>query len=207
MTPQAEQLKEKLCKVLYRIGALRFGAFKLTSGKVSPYYIDLRLVPSFPDAFEQVCNVYIEMVREHVGTDSFKRIAGIPVSGLLFASVVAHELRKPLLFPRTAQKAHGRERKVEGVLNPGDTVLIIDDLATSGKSIMKAVASLRTEGGVVNDAVVLIDREEGGRERLSEGSVQLHHLLKASEAAKTLHQVGAITDTELTTILKQSKHA
>jgi orotate phosphoribosyltransferase len=205
LTLRNEHLKENLCKVLYKIGALRFGAFKLTSGKMSPYYIDLRVVPSFPDAFEQVCNIYIEMVRVHVGTDSFARIAGIPVSGLPFASVVAHELRKPLVIPRNVQKTHGRERKVEGVLNPGDTILIIDDLVTSAKSIIKAVESLRTEGGVVNDAVVLIDREEGGRENLSKSNVHLHHLLKVGEAANTLHQVGAITDSELTTILKQSR--
>ncbi|UCD96500.1 MAG: orotate phosphoribosyltransferase [Candidatus Bathyarchaeota archaeon] len=205
MTPRTEHAKENLCKVLFKIGALRFGTFKLTSGKMSPYYIDLRVVPSFPDAFEQVCNFYLEMVREHVGTNSFTRIAGIPISGLPFAAVVARELRKPLLFPRDVQKGHGRERRVEGVLNPGDTVLIIDDLVTSAKSIMKAVESIRMEGGVVNDAVVLIDREEGGKERLGESGIRLHYLLKASEAANTLHQVGAITDSELTTILKQSK--
>ena len=205
MTTDTEPMKKQLCQVLYKIGALKFGTFKLTSGKISPYYIDLRVVPSFPDAFHKICDIYLKLVNGSVGADNFKRIAGIPTAGIPFASVVAYNLNKPFLYTRPAQRTHGRERKVEGMLVSGDKVLLLDDLITSGKSLRKAASSIRAEGGVVEDAVVLIDREEGGKENLKKDGVRLHYLIKASEAANTLCEVGAITDTELKTVLKQRK--
>lgn len=205
MTSNKESMKRQLCQILYRIRALEFGAFKLTSGKTSPYYIDLRIVPSFPDAFHKVCDIYVELIRENVKANSFKRIAGIPTAGTFFASVVAYNLQKPALYVRSTQRKHGRERSVEGILAPGDEVLLLDDLATSGKSLLKAAAAIRAEGGLVNDAVVLISREEGGTENLAKNNVNLHYLLKASEAAYTLHEIGVLSNMELKTILKQKK--
>ena len=88
---------------------------------------------------------------------------------------------------------------------PGDRVLLIDDLITTGRSLRRAAAAIRAEGGVVSDAVVLLDREEGGNERLAEDMVTLHSLLRASEAADKLYQIGAITEDQLKTIKKQVK--
>lgn len=204
MTTRAS-MKGHLCQILYRIGALKFGTFKLTSGKISPYYIDLRIVPSFPDAFHKICDLYADLIRDAVGFNGFARIAGIPTAGITFASVVAYNLNKAFLYTRSGTRTHGRERRVEGILISGDKVLLLDDLITSGKSLLKAASAIRTEGGIVSDAVVLIDRQEGGKEKLAKDNVKLHHLLKASEAASTLHELGAITDMELQTILKQRK--
>ncbi|MFP3984421.1 MAG: orotate phosphoribosyltransferase [Candidatus Bathyarchaeia archaeon] len=205
MTEAAESMKSQLCQILYKIGALKFGTYKLTSGKISPYYIDLRIVPSFPDAFQKICSFYVKLVENNVGIQNFKRIAGIPTAGIPFAAVVAYNLNKAFLYSRSTRRSHGRERKVEGLLISGDTVLLLDDLITSGKSLRKAAADIRAEGGLINDAVVLIDREEGGKENLAKDNVRLHYLLKASEAATTLHEIGAITDLELKTVLKQRK--
>jgi orotate phosphoribosyltransferase len=205
MTTDTEPMKRQLCQVLYKIGALKFGTFKLASGKMSPYYIDLRLVPSFPDAFRKICDLYVKLVRSNVGIDNFTRVAGIPTAGIPFASVVAYNLNKAFLYTRPARRTHGRERRVEGILISGDKVLLIDDLITSGKSLRKAASAIRAEGGVVENAVVLIDREEGGRRNLAKDGIDLHYLTKASDAANTLCDVGAITDTELKTVLKQRK--
>ncbi|UCB61447.1 MAG: orotate phosphoribosyltransferase [Candidatus Bathyarchaeota archaeon] len=205
MTPNREVVKEQLCKILYKIGALKFGTFKLTSGKISPYYIDLRVVPSFPDAFRRICDLYIQLIKDRIGTENFKRIAGIPTAGMPFASVVAYQLNKPFLYPRPSERTHGRERKVEGILVAGDKVLLLDDLVTAGTSLLKAASAIRAEGGVINDAVVLIYREEGGEGKLAKKSIKLHYLLKAGEAANALHSIGAITDMEMKTILKQRK--
>ena len=205
MTINTEPMKAQLCQILYKIGALKFGTFRLTSGKISPYYIDLRMVPSFPDAFHKICDLYTELVKSSVGAESFKRIAGIPTAGLPFASVVAYNLNKSLLYTRPSQRTHGRKRRVEGVLVSGDKVLLLDDLITSGKSLRIASSAIRAEGGLVDNAVVLIDREEQGKENLAKDNIMLHFLMKASEAANTLHEVGAITENELETILKQRK--
>jgi orotate phosphoribosyltransferase len=198
-------MKTQLCQVLFKIGALKFGTFKLASGRISPYYIDLRLIPSFPDAFHKICDLYVRLIKDSVGADRFRRIAGIPTAGIPFASVVAYSLNKSFLYTRPTHRTHGRERKVEGILVSGDKVLLLDDLITSGKSLRKAASAIRAEGGVVEDAVVLIDREEGGKQNLAKDEIQLHNLIKASDAANTLCDVGAITDTELETVLKQRK--
>ena len=205
LVKEKEAMKTELCRVLNKIGALKFGTFKLTSGRVSPYYIDLRIVPSFPDAFQRVCNLYVDLIEGDVGTDNFDRIAGIPTAGIPFSSLLAYHLKKPFLYIRPHMRVHGRERRVEGIMMPGDRVLLIDDLITTGLSMRKAVEAIRAEGGLVTDGAVLIYREEGGKERLAGDNVRLHYLLKASEAADKLHEIGVITEDQLNTILKQVK--
>ena len=205
MAEQKETMKAELCRILHKIGALKFGTFKLASGRISPYYIDLRIVPSFPDGFRKICELYTVLIRMTIGMRNFDRIAAVPTAGMAFASVVAYDFKKPFLYTRPRTKTHGRERRIEGILMPGDRVLIVDDLITTGKSLIQAVTAIRAEGGVVNDAVVLVNREEGGKEKLAGRNVALHYLLDASEAAGKLYEVGAITEEQLETIMKQVK--
>ena len=200
-----EVIKTDVCKVLNKIGALKFGAFKLTSGKMSPYYIDLRVVPSFPDAFEKICKHQADFIKEEIGLRNLERIAAIPIAGIPFASLIAYELKKPFLYVRKGEKLHGRKRRIEGALTPGDRVLLVDDLITTGLSLRSAVKAVESEGGVAKNAVVLLDREEGGREKLKKDGIELHSLLKISEIANKLHDLGAIDQDQLETILRQIK--
>ncbi|MFQ6080984.1 MAG: orotate phosphoribosyltransferase [Candidatus Bathyarchaeia archaeon] len=200
-----EGMKEELCQILMRIGALKFGVFTLTSGKISPYYIDLRIVPSFPEAFRRICDLYVRIITEDLGVTNFDRIAGIPTAGIPFASLIAYHLKKPFLYIRPRARLHGRERRVEGMMMPGDRVLLIDDLITTGQSLSKAAEAIRAEGGVVTDAVVLLDRGEGGKKRLAGDDITLHYLLEAGEAAEKLYEMGAITEDQLKTVLRQVK--
>jgi len=200
-----EKEKAELSRILNKIGAIKFGAFKLTSGRTSPYYIDLRIIPSFPDAFQRVCDLYVRLIEKELGAESFDRVAGIPTAGMPFASVIAYQLKKPFLYIRPRVRLHGRERRIEGVIMPGNRVLLVDDLITTGLSLRKAAKAIRAEGGLVTDALVLLDREEGGKERLTKDNIELHYLLTASEAAKKLYELGAIEEEQLKTILKQTK--
>jgi orotate phosphoribosyltransferase len=200
-----EAKKVELAKILHNIDALKFGLFKLTSGKVSPYYIDLRIVPSFPDAFRQICDFYGESITSQVGLRNFDRIAGVPIAGIPFASQIAYNLRKPFLYVRKGVRLHGRQRRVEGILVSGDRVLLVDDLVTTGLTLKKAAKAVTAEGGVVKEAVALLDREEGGKENLAKYGMQLHALLKISEVANTLYEIGALDEESLKTILKQIK--
>lgn len=204
-TTEREKMKTELCRILTKIGALKFGAFKLSGGKMSPYYIDLRIVPSFPEAYQKICDFYITLIKQDLSTGSFERVAGIPTAGMAFASVIAYHLKKPFLYSRQQTKAHGRERRIEGIIMPGDRTLLVDDLVTSGLSLRESASTIRAEGGVVNDAVVLVDREEGGNENLAKDNIRLHYLLKVSEAANKLYQMGTITEEEYKTITKQVK--
>jgi len=192
-----------LCNILVRLGALQFGMFKLTSGKISPYYIDLRIVPSFPSVFKKVCEFYVKLLEEEVGIDRFDRIAGIPTAGIPFASITAYLLDKPLIYVRKEERAHGRERMIEGVVKPGDRAVVLDDLITTGKSILNAVKALRGEGVIVEDAVVLIDRMEGGREKLEEDGVKLHSVASILDIAEILSNSGVIADEQYKAIAKQ----
>ena len=200
-----ENVKAEICKILNKIGALKFGAFKLTSGKISPYYIDLRIIPSFPDAFQKICNLQASFTKKEIGLQNFDRIAGIPIAGIPFASLIAYNLKKPFLYIRKGVRVHGRQRRVEGILTSGDRVLLIDDLITTGLSLVEAMKAIEAEGGVTTDAVVLLDREEKGKEKLDKNGIELHALLKMSEIANRLYEIGAIDEVQLKTILKQIK--
>lgn len=205
MTKRSEKEKIDFSKVLYTIGALKFGSFKLTSGRMSPYYLDLRLVSSFPDAFKKICEWYVNFVKSEINITNVDRIVGIPYGGVPFATLVAYHLQKPFLYVRKGIRLHGRQRRIEGVLAPGDVVLIIDDLITTGLSIRKVVNTILAEGGKVTDAVVLIDREEGGREKLEKNGVKIHALMNIREIAAKLSEIGAISEDQYKIILKQTK--
>jgi len=202
---ERKAMKTDFCRILNKIGAIEFGIFKLTSGKVSPYYIDLRIIPSFPDAFKKACDLYVKLIETEIGRKNFDRIAGIPTAGISFASVVSYQLKKPFFYVRKEAKLHGRQRRIEGIIMPGDRILLLDDLVTTGKSLITTAKAIRAEGGVVNDAVVLLDREEGGMERLEKEGLKLHALMKASEAATELYEIGAIDENQYKIILKQIK--
>jgi len=197
--------KVEVAKILHKIDALKFGVFKLSSGKSSPYYIDLRIVPSFPDAFRQICDFYCEYITSQVGLENFNRIAGVPLAGMPFASQIAYNLKKPFLYLRKGIRRHGRQRRVEGILVSGDRVLLVDDLITTGLNLKKAADAIKAEGGVVTDVVALLDREEGGKAKLEKTGMKIHTLLQMREVANTLYEIGAIDEESLKTILKQIK--
>jgi orotate phosphoribosyltransferase len=199
----SETKKIEIAKTLHKIDALKFGLFKLTSGKVSPYYIDLRIVPSFPDAFRQICDFYAEAITTQIGLKNFDRIAGVPIAGIPFASQIAYNLKKPFLYIRKGARLHGRQRRVEGILVSGDRVLIVDDLVTTGLTLKRAAEAVTAEGGIVKEAIALLDREEGGKEKLAKHRIQLYTPLKISELAHTLYDIGAIDEENLKTIRKQ----
>jgi orotate phosphoribosyltransferase len=183
-------LEDDFSKMLMKTGALQFGMFTLSGGKLSPYYLDLRVIPSFPDAFRACTDLLAKNARSVEGID---KIGGIPTGGLPWASVLAYSLAKPLVYTRKDIKLHGRERSVEGILTPGERVLLVDDVITTGKNILTALQSIRGEGGVVENALVLLDREEGGGEHLQKEGVKLHSVAKISSVAKKLFDMDAIT--------------
>jgi orotate phosphoribosyltransferase len=201
----SEEKKNTIANILVKTDAIKFGIFKLPSGKASPYYVDLRVIPSFPDAFHEICDFYSEAIKSQIGLKNFDRISAIPLTGLPFASHIAYNLKKPFLYVRKGVRLSGRERRVEGVLVSGDRVLLVDDLVTSGLTLKKAAEAIRAEGGVVTQAVAFLDREEGGKEKLAENGIQLISLLKISEIATILYDMGALDEESFRTIQKQVK--
>ncbi len=193
---------KELPKILTHTGALKFGVFTLSGGKLSPFYLDLRIVPSFPDAFRSSIGLLAEEAR---GIKTIDKIGGIPTGGLPWASVLAYSLSKPLVYVRKEVKHHGREKMVEGILAPGDRVLLVDDVITTGHNILTALQTLRAEGGVIEDALVLVDREEGGRARLLKEGVTLHSVTRISELAQSLLDMDAISQSQFEELTTQPK--
>ena len=118
----------------------------------------------------------------------------MPTAGIPFATVVSQKLGIPLSYYRQARKEHGVRKKIEGILERNDRVLIVDDLITTGESVIEAAEVIREQGGVVNELVVLLDREQGGQERLRSSRIETHVLFKISSAMTWLHTVGLIED-------------
>ncbi|MGA2971582.1 MAG: orotate phosphoribosyltransferase [Candidatus Bathyarchaeia archaeon] len=194
--------EEELCDVLLRTGSLKFGTFKLASGILSPYYVDLRIIPSDPEAFRRVINYYLTVLQPNL-TKRVQRLAGIPTAGIAYGAVLAFNLSKPFLYVRKEAKEHGRERRIEGLLQPGDKVLVLDDVATTGKNIIEAAETIRGEGGVVEDAVVLLDRQQGGTANLSKIGVKLHAFTTMKRIADRLMAQGTIDESQHKEIVGQ----
>jgi orotate phosphoribosyltransferase len=133
----------------------------------------------------------------------FQRLAGVPTAGIAYAAVIALNLTKPLLYVRKEQKEHGRERRVEGLLQPGDKVLVLDDVVTTGKNILEAAEAIRAEGGIVDDAVVLLDRQQGAEENLQKKRVKLHAFTTMRRIADKLLNLGTIDEGQHKEILDQ----
>lgn len=178
-------MSKRAVEILYKRGAILFGEFTLTSGMKSPYYIDLRVIPSYPSDFNEICEMYVELIRNEIG--DFDRVAGVPTAGIPFATLIAYKLGKPLIYVRkTTERGHGRGRLVEGILEKDDRVVLIDDVATTGGSLILTANSIRFAGGKVAGAVVLVDREQGALDNLKRIDVELHYLVKITDAAKFL---------------------
>jgi len=198
-----DHLESELSRILMRTGATRFGLFKLSSGKLSPYYIDLRMIPGDPNGLQTAIKIYERMVRSKIGVTSFDRIAGVPTAGVPYASILAYQLRKPLLYVRKEQKTHGAERRIEGQLLPGERVLLVDDLITTGKNTLQAAEAIRAEGGRVENALVLIDRQEGGEAALAQAALKLCAFTTVTRMATRLLESGVIEDEQYRSIVAQ----
>jgi orotate phosphoribosyltransferase len=180
--------------LLIKNNAIKFGDYILASGKKSPYYIDLRQTMSSPITMDWIANAFTRIILNEIGRDKIDKILGVPTAGVPFATVVSQKLSLPLIYYRQARKEHGVRKKVEGTLERNDRVLIVDDLITTGESVIEAAEVVRDQGGVVNELVVLLDREQGGQQRLRSSRIEPHVLFKISDAMTWLHQVGLISD-------------
>jgi len=188
---------------LQESGAIKFGNFKLSSGKDSAYYIDLRLIPSFPHQFRKMIKALQDLISKKIGLDSFDCIASIPTSGLVIASALAIETVKPLIYIRQKPKDYGTSSTIEGEVSAGSRILLIDDVGTTGLSLLNAIKSLKDAKMMVIAAFVIVNRSEGARELLASENVKLYELTDVQTVSNILYDAKLLDEQTHGRIKKQ----
>jgi uridine monophosphate synthetase len=195
---------------LFEAGCVQFGRFKLKSGIISPVYLDLRLLDSDPATLWKTAGALAEIIRGLPGTDgqptrpqlTFDRIAAIPYAALPIGVALSLTIDRPMIYPRKEIKTYGTSRPIEGRFTAGDKILVLDDLITRGDSKLEAIAPLKEAGLVVEDVLVIIDRQQGGSEVLAENGYRLHSLLTMAEMLDILARREAITTLQHAEVLE-----
>lgn len=190
-----EELGKKVSKALFESGAIKFGEFTLTSGRQSSYYVDLRVVPSFPEQFDIVTDAYRELITNEVGNKC--TLVGVPSAGVPIASVTGYKAKLPAVYIRKEalkdmERDHGTGNEIEGLIRKEMPPILVDDLISTGKSNLASNRVMKRNGHNISKAVLLIDREMGGPEALKKEGIDVICLLKMSEVVKHLEDEGLL---------------
>ena len=172
----------ELKKALKDCGALQFGDFVLASGAKSQYYIDIKRASTDP----KVLYLISQLMADRMQNNGIKadRIAGVVLGSVPLAAALSLATGIPYIMVRKEKKDHGTAKLIEGVLNKGERVLMVEDVITSAGSSLSAIETVRGAGAEVTDIISVIDRESGGSEALNKVGVKLTPLVSASELLK-----------------------
>ena len=180
--------KAKLADRLLETGCIKFGEFTLKSGLKSPIYIDLRRIITDPKLLKQVSMSYLPLLEKL----EFDRIAGLPYAAIPISTAISLAGNYPMIYPRKEVKEYGTKAQIEGEYHAGETVVVIDDLATTGGSKFEAIEKLTGAGLVVRNVVVLVDRESGAKESLAEAGYAMHAVLTISQMLDHWEETGKV---------------
>lgn len=158
---------------LLEAGCIKFGEFTLKSGLLSPIYIDLRRIITYPELLSNIAQAYLPLL----SSLQFSRVAGLPYAAIPIATAISLAGDYPMIYPRKEAKAYGTKATIEGEYQAGETVVVIDDLATTGGSKFEAIEKLTGAGLVVKDVVVLVDRQSGAGESLAQAGYSMHAVM------------------------------
>jgi uridine monophosphate synthetase len=172
---------------LFSINAIRFGDFILKSGKRSPFYLDLRSIISHPELLQNLANSLTEKMLPDV-----QRVCGVPYAALPLATAFSLQTQIPLLIKRKEAKGYGTKKTIEGEFAPGDEILLLEDVVTSGESLLETIAELEKEGLKIAQIITVVDREQGGMERLRKAGYRAEALHTISSLLHILHQEGKL---------------
>lgn len=150
---------DSIISELIDLGCFKIGSFILKSGKKSKFYIDLRCLVSYPHLLIRICNMMNNFIKDYNGL-----ICGMPYSGIPFSQTISVLFNKKNLLLRKERKKHGTSKMIEGMYNKNDELVIIDDILTTGQSIVESLEHFTDFR--IKKIIVIVDRNEGGKERL-----------------------------------------
>ncbi|MCX7880489.1 MAG: orotate phosphoribosyltransferase [Ignavibacteria bacterium] len=170
--------REKLGKEIFSLSLLK-GEFKLRSGKVSNEYFDKYQFESRPEVLQNIVEHLIPLLPEN-----FDVLAGLEIGGIPLATALSMRINKPVIFVRKKAKEYGTRRLAEGIDFSNKTLVVIEDVVTSGGQVAESIKELRRLGAICSLALCVIDREEGGIDNLARIGVELRPLFSMSELKK-----------------------
>ncbi len=187
------ETKKQFFLECYELGIIKFGRFTLKSGIESPFYVDLRPLASDPKILKHLANYLLDMLP----LDNFDLICGVPYAALPMATAMSLESYLPLIIKRKEAKEYGTKKLIEGIYQKGQNCLLVEDVITSGKSLLETIPEVENEGITVSDIVVVLDRQQGGKEMLVKKGYNVHTLFTISEVCDMLKEEGKLTDEEV----------
>ena len=184
-------MEEDLVLFLFDRNAIKIGDFTLSSGKKSHFYLDLRILQSYPLYFRKTISLLKDLIHSQIGFESFDYICSVPTSGTIFGSALSYELFKPHIYVRKDLKSYGTQKKIEGALEPNSKILFVDDVITTGHSILKGIESLSYDS-VIRGVIVLIDRQQGSQDLFDQFSLKIKSAIPILRIIKILNDNGRI---------------
>lgn len=178
--------KSEIIQKLYAIEAVKLGRFTLKSGITSPIYIDLRQIIAYPKLMHDIAMLIWDKVK-HCSTDL---LCGVPYTALPIATCISVQHDKPMLIVRKEAKAYGTKKQVEGQYQAGQTCLIIEDVVTSGSSVITVIEELQKLDIKVPYVAAFLDREQDGRTALTKLGCEFYSVITLSEIISELKQSG-----------------
>ncbi|MCW4046239.1 MAG: phosphoribosyltransferase family protein [Candidatus Bathyarchaeota archaeon] len=197
---------EKVADALYGSGCLKFGSFKIKSGAQSPYYIDLAGLLSEPKALCSVAETAADAIKQIRVSERIDKLASIELKGALILPSIACKVDLPCVVVRKEAKAYGVTGRIAGAeIAEGDNLLFFDDVISEGLSKVEGIKPLQELGAEVRHLMVVVDREQGGREKLEKLGYKVHALARISDVVKALHEAQKISEEQANAVLNYIK--
>jgi len=196
----------ELANALNNANCLKFGSFRIKSGAMSPYYIDLARLLSSPKDFEVITKITAEKIKEISKVEKIDKIASIALKGALISPSISALVNLPCIIIRKKKKEYGSKGRIVGAeVNKGDNIVFFDDVVSEGISKIEGIEELRKEGAKVKHLIVVVDRQQGGKEKLEKRGFTVHSLAKISEIITYLAKTNKITENQAKKVLDYIK--